>query len=379
VSVATVLECAVIHVHVVDPSAYTPPYDHALSAALARAGADVELFTSRFAYGAVPPPQGYVRHDFFYRSAQRVPGASPSAQRARRALKLAEHVPDMLRYRKAAASADVVHFQWLTVQQLDGLLLPRGGAPLVLTAHDVLPREAGRARRVAQRRLYDRFDAVVAHTEHSRVRLTQELGVAPERVHVIPHGAFAHLAELPAAPPPFQTDKRVVLFFGLLRPYKGLDVLLQAWRGIDDAELWIVGMPRMDVAALVADAPPNVRLVPRFVADAKLPAYFARADLVVLPYREIEQSGVLFTALAFGKPLLVSDVGGFAEIAERGAAHAVAPGDAGALHDALTGLLANPAALRALGERALAAANGDYGWQAIAQRTLALYEQLLAA
>jgi glycosyltransferase involved in cell wall biosynthesis len=367
-----------MRVHLVDPSAFTPPYDHALSTALAQAGADVELVTSRFAYGALPPPQGYVRRDFFYRAAQRLPGASPSAQRVRRALKLAEHVPDMLRYRGAAAAADVVHFQWLTVQQLDGRLLPRGDVPLVLTAHDVLPREAGVRRRAAQRRLYDRFDAVVAHTEHSRVRLTQELGVDAERVHVIPHGAFAHLAELPAAPPPFQTDKRVVLFFGLLRPYKGLDVLLEAWRGIDDAELWIVGMPRMDVAALFADVPPNVRLVPRFVADVQLPAYFARADLVVLPYREIEQSGVLFTALAFGKPLLVSDVGGFAEIAERGAAHAVAPGDPAALHDALTGLLADPAALGALSERALAAAGGDYGWQAIAERTLALYQELLA-
>jgi glycosyltransferase involved in cell wall biosynthesis len=366
-----------MRVHLVDPSAFTPPYDHALGTALAQAGADVELFTSRFAYGELPPPQGYSRHDFFYRAASRLPGASRPVQRARRALKLAEHVPDMLRYRRAAAAADVVHFQWLTVQQLDGRLLPRGGPPLVLTAHDVLPREAGRRRRAAQRRLYDRFDAIVAHTEHSRVRLTQELGVDPERVHVIAHGAFAHLAELPAAPPPFHTDKRVVLFFGLLRPYKGLDVLLAAWRGIEDAELWIVGMPRMDVAALLADAPPNVRLVPRFVADDELPAYFARADLVVLPYREIEQSGVLFTALAFGKPLLVSGVGGFAEIAERGAAHAVAPGDARALHEALAGLLADPAALSALGERALAAADGDYGWQAIAERTLALYERLL--
>ncbi len=370
-----------MRVHLVDPSAYTPPYDHALSAALAAAGADVELFTSRFAYGELPSPQGYVKRDFFYRSATRLPGASPSAQRARRALKLVEHMPDMLRYRRAAQTADVVHFQWLPVQQLDEHMLPaqpRGRPALVLTAHDVLPREGGARRRAAQRRLYDRFDAIVVHSEHGRARLIGELGVDERRVHVIAHGAFAHLADQPAVPPPFATDKRVVLFFGLLRPYKGLDVLLQAWRGIDDAELWIVGMPRMDVAALLADAPPNVRLVSRFVADAELPAYFARADLVVLPYREIEQSGVLFTALAFGKPLLVSDVGGFAELAERGAAHAVAPGDARALHDALTGLLANPAALSALGERALALAHGEYGWAQIAKRTLALYEQLLA-
>jgi glycosyltransferase involved in cell wall biosynthesis len=382
-----------MRVHIVDPAAYTPPYDHALCAALARAGAEVELYTSRFAYGAVQAPEGYRRAELFYRAAGLASGDSRAAQSARRGLKLAQHVPDMLRYRRLARAADVVHFQWLPVQHIDGPLLPlrrgsqgsrglrgsRGGArpPLVLTAHDVLPREGGSARRRAQRRLYERFDAIVVHSRHGRERLQQELGVEGERVHVIPHGAFAHLAEQPAGPPPIATDKRVVLFFGLLRPYKGLDVLLEAWRGIEDAELWIVGMPRMDVAALFADAPPNVRLVTRFVGDEELPAYFARADLVVLPYREIEQSGVLFTALAFGKPVVVSDIGGFAEVAELGAAHAVAPGDPAALHDALVDLLADPVALSALGQRALAAAREEYGWDAIARRTLALYEQLV--
>jgi glycosyltransferase involved in cell wall biosynthesis len=365
-----------MRVHIVDPSAYTPPYDHALCAALGAAGADVELVTSRFAYGSVPPADGYRRVESFYRLAARVRGEGAAAQSVRRVLKLAEHVPDMLRYRRAAQRADIVHFQWLAVQQLDGPLLPHG-RPLVLTAHDVLPREGSARRRDAQRALYERFDAIVAHTEHGASRLTDELGVEPERVHVIPHGAFAHLAEQPAASPPFQTDARVVLFFGLLRPYKGLDVLLDAWRGVDGAELWVVGMPRIDVSALRARAPANVRFVTRFVGDDELPAYFARADLVVLPYREIEQSGVLFTALAFGKPLLVSDVGGFAEVAARGAARAVPPGDAGALRDALAELLGDPAALARLGDGALAAARGDYGWETIAARTLALYERLL--
>jgi glycosyltransferase involved in cell wall biosynthesis len=365
-----------MRVQLVDPSAYTPPYDHALSAALAAAGADVALYTSRFAYGSAPTPTGYDRIERFYRASRLAPGSSLTAQRARRVLKLAEHVPDMLRYRRDARAADVVHFQWLAMQQLDRRLLPRN-VPLVLTAHDVLPREPRVGQRDAQRRLYDRFDAIVAHTEHSRDRLTRELGVDPTRVHVIAHGAFAHLAELPAGPAPFQTDKRVVLFFGLLRPYKGLDVLLDAWRGIDDAELWIVGMPRMDVAELRARAPASVRFVTRFVADAELPAYFRRADLVVLPYREIEQSGVLFTALAFGKPLLVSDIGGFSELAARGAAHAVPPGDASALRDALITLLGDPAALERLRGGSLAAAAGEYSWESIARRTLALYDSLL--
>ncbi len=362
-----------MRVHVVDPSAFTPPYDHALSRALARAGADVELHTSAFAYGSVAAPEGYRRKESFYRLAARV-----GDPRARRLVKLAEHVPDMLRYRRTAAAAELIHFQWLAVQQLDGHLLPH--RPRVLTAHDVLPREPRPGQRAAQRRLYDRFDAVIVHSEHGRRRLTEELGVAAERVHVIPHGAFEHLAAAPtAAGPPFASDKPVVLCFGLMRPYKGIDLLLEAWRGIDQAELWIAGMPRMDIAPLRAAAPPGVRFVARFIGDEELPAYFRRAQLLVLPYREADQSGVLFTALAFARPLLLSDVGGFPEIAASGAARTFPAGDVGALHEQLRELLADPAALEAMSERALALAGGEYSWDQIARRTLSLYEELLAA
>jgi len=367
-----------MRVHVVDPSAYTPPYDHALCRALVAAGAEVELFTSRFAYGPVASAEGYERRELFYRSARFAPGS-----RAQRITKLAEHVPDMLRYRRAASAADVVHFQWLTVQHVDGHLLPRRRTadgrrrPLVLTAHDVLPREPRRGQLAAQRRLYERFDAVVVHSEHGRERLTGELGIASDRVHVIPHGVFAHLADVPQQPPPFQTEQPVVLCFGLMRPYKGIDVLLDAWRGIEHAELWIAGMPRMDISHLRAIAPPNVRFVPRFITDSELPAYFQRAELVVLPYREIDQSGVLFTALAFGKPLLLSDVGGFPEVAATGAARLVSAGDPTALRETLQELLGDPAALAAMAARAREAAQGEYGWGTIAKRTLDLYGSLL--
>jgi glycosyltransferase involved in cell wall biosynthesis len=362
-----------VRVHIVDPSAYTPPYDHALCAALAAAGADVALYTSRFAYGPLPPPAGYARHELFYRASAGLP------PRLRRAGKLLEHVPDMLRYRRAAPAADVVHFQWLPVQQLDGRLLPRG-MPLVLTAHDILPRESGAARRRAQRRLYDRFDAVVVHSEHGRRRLTDELGVARERVHVIPHGVLAHLAaDGPAGGAPFHSELPVVLFFGLLRPYKGLDLLLEAWEGIEGAELWIVGLPRMDIAPIRARAGAGVRFLPRFVSDAELAGCFARADLVVLPYRQADQSGVLFTALAFGKPLLLSDVGGFPELAaETGAAATFPAGDAAALARSLRELLGDRTRLAVMAERARAASAGRHSWPAVAGETLALYERLVA-
>ena len=365
-----------MRVQVLDPSAFTPPYDHALCTALGEAGAEVELFTSRFVYGPVMPARSYRRKELFYRGASRI-GSPP----LRRLAKLAEHVPDMLRYRGRSAAADVIHFQWLDVQHLDGALLParRPGRPLVITAHDILPREARSGRRAAQRRLYGRFDAIVVHSGHGRARLVEELGVDAGLVHVIPHGAFAHLAEQPPGGPEMQPEQPVVLCFGLMRPYKGIDLLLEAWRGIEGAELWVAGMPRMDISPLTAAAPPGVRFFPRFIGDTELPAFFRAASLVVLPYREIDQSGVLFTALAFGKPLLLSDVGGFPEFAASGAARTFPAGDAAALHDALVGLLADPGALGAMAERGRAEASGEYSWASIARRTLALYRSLGAA
>jgi glycosyltransferase involved in cell wall biosynthesis len=359
-------------VDVVDASAFTPPYDHALCAALARSGARVRLQTSRFAYGTVPAADGYERCERFYRR-----GRGDAGSRARFAAKVVQHVPDMLRYGRASAAADVVHFQWLSVQPLDVHLLPRA-RPLVLTAHDVLPREPRRGQLDAQRRLYERVDAVVVHSEHGRERLVDALGIDDAKVHVIEHGAFEHLTRVPGARPlPAQlaaVERPVVLCFGLLRPYKGIDVLLEAWRELRaDAELWIVGMPRMDLAALRAAAPPSVRWVARFVCDEELGAYFERADLVVLPYREIDQSGVLFTALAFGAPLLLSAVGGFPEVAAHGAAALVAPGDAVALAAELRRLLAAPQDRAALAAGARRAAAGRYSWDAIARRHLGLY------
>jgi len=173
----------------------------------------------------------------------------------------------------------------------------------------------------------------------------------------------------------------VVLFFGLLRPYKGLDTLLGAWRGIDGAELWVVGRPRMPLEPLRARAPRGVRFVPRFVSDAELPAFFRRADIVVLPYSRTERldwSGVLATALAFGKPIVVSDVGGLGEAAAAGAARLVPPDDPAALREAILNLLTDQQVCEGLAAGALTAAKGPYSWETAARETLALYRDLVA-
>ena len=366
-----------MRVQIVDPSAYTPPYDHALCSALARAGAEVELITSRFAYGTAPPPDGYALRELFYRHARGAAGG-----RLRLATKLAEHLPDMLALRRLADGTDVVHFQWLAVQPLDRHLLPR--RPTVLTAHDILPREPRPLQVRAQQRLYAAVDAVIVHSQFGRDQLVEQAGLDPAKVRIVHHGALAYLTRQRPGELPAElrgTDRPVVMFFGLLRPYKGVDVLLDAWRSAAaDAELWIVGRPRMAIEPLLAAAPPTVRWATRFVSDAELAACFRRADIVVLPYLNTDRfdfSGVLATALAFAKPVVLSDVGGFREVAELGAARLVAPGDPDGLTAALAELLSDGGARERLSAAARAAADGPYSWEAAAQRTLALYRELV--
>ena len=355
------------------------PYDHALSAALARRGARVELVTSRFVYGPPPPSDGYAVDERFYRRSVRY---GVEARSRRRALRLLEHVPDMLRFRGSPGAADVRHYQWLPLEAIDLHLLP-SERPRVMTMHNVIRRGRGRAAAGVARRLAERMDAIVVHTRHG-AHLLRELGVPDERLRVIPHGAFERLARLEGAPLPPElaaVEGPVVLCFGTVRPYKGVDVLLEAFRELDGAELWVVGRPLKGsmerYRELASQARGRVRFVTRYVGEPELPAFFRRADLVALPHRTVDQSGVLYIALAFGKPIVLSAVGGFEEVVEdHGVGRLVPPGDAGVLAAAIQELLANPDERTALGERAAAAASGPYSWDEVARRTLELYEEL---
>ncbi len=376
-----------MRVQIVDPSAQTPPFDRSLAAALARAGADVELLTAPFVHGEVPPAEGYsVTESFYPRSSGFASGSV-----ARRAVGLAEHVPGMLKARRSSANADVVHFQWLTLPAIDAALLPKHPAK-VWTAHGFLraSESSGPGSLSGSRRAIERMDAIVALSDYGADRL-REAGVDNERIEVIPHGAFDYLAKMPVGQLPLELEGAtgpVILLFGLIRPYKGADILLRAFAELGpDAEVWIVGRPlgmKMDeLHALAEKAPGRVRFLTRFVEDGEVPAIMRRADVVCLPYRDAEQSGVLYTALAFGKPIVATSVGGFPEVAQAGGdgietIRIVAPGNPAALAVALAELLEADDARESLGAAAAAAAAGPYSWDAVAERTIALYERLLS-
>jgi len=362
-------------VHLVDPAAYTLPYDHALCEGIAAQGVEVHLYTSPFRYGSAPRPGRYRRHDHFYGAA------------AGRLGRLARHLPDELSYLRTAR-ADVIHFQWLAAQPLDLLLLSawprRNRPPLVLTAHDILPREGLPGQRAAQRRLYRHFERVVVHSRYGEGALL-ELGVEQERIVRIPHPALRpHLAEgeraqLPAelAPP----AGPVVLFAGILRPYKGLDLLLAAWAQLErfaaerEAVLWVCGYPRLDLATL--PRPPRCQIVARYLREGELTALLEAGTVVVLPYRKLDSSGIALLAVGMGKPLLLSRAGSFPELADLGVARCVEAEDVDALAAALAELLDDEVARRRMGEAALAAAAGPLAAETVGAKTVALYRELV--
>ena len=343
-----------VRVVLADPPAYTPYYDHELAEALAQAGADVELVTSRFRFADLPAPRRYRRSELFYPVSARIFRRS----RLRLPLKAAEHPLGMLRL--LARRADVVHVQWLSLPQVDDKLL-RLRSPAVFTAHDLLPRRTA-SKRALWQRILRRFDRVVVHSERGRETLA-DLGVD---ARVIP---------LPISPSTVarEDDGRTLLFFGVIRPYKGLDDALEVVRRIDDARLLVAGDPAQPII------PNGDRVEWRlgYLPEAEVERALSEGTVALFPYRpELDQSAALATALGAGVPAVCYDVGGIAEPVKRfGAGRAVPAGDLDALTEAARELLDDQAALARAREGARHAAE-TLTWEASARAHLDLYEEI---
>jgi len=345
-----------------DPPAFTPTYDHELAAALARAGAEVELVTSRFRFGDVPVPEGYVRAEVFYPVSSRVFGRS----RLRVPVKVAEHPFGVATLRRRRA--DVVHLQWLAAPELDDRLL-RLRTPSVFTAHDLLPRRTA-GRPDLWNRLLSRFDRVIVHSLNGRDTLSGLLE-DPSRIRVVAHPVFP-------SDPERSDDGRTVLSFGVIRPYKGLGDAIEAVRRAGNARLLVAGDPLEPVEPYrAAAAGLDVEWRLGYLPQAEVDRALGDATIAVFPYRpELDQSGALLRALGAGVPAVAYDVGGVAEPVQRyGAGRVVAAGDVEALAAAIRELLGDRDAL----EQARAGARcarEELTWDAAARAHLAIYEEI---
>ncbi len=312
-------------------------------------------------------------------------------------MKAAEHLTDMGKFVSQVRELrpDVIHFQWLPAPLLDRRYLREliAIAPLVLTVHNTSPH--GTVMQVLHQKLgwasaFRHFRAVIVHSDFSRRQIVERKWTTADRIHVVPHGVLDYYLSLGWATASARTSKQVVMFFGCVEPYKGLDVLIRAFAALpadvrQQTQLLVAGTPNMDAAPLrqlARDLGVESQMVWRlnYIAEEEVPQLFREATLVVLPYRSIDQSGVLMTAVAFGKAIVASRIGGIPDVIEDGV-HGllVKPGDSQDLAQALQNLLTNPARRRSMEEATGHLAKTGLSWAASAQKTVDVYREVVAA
>ena len=357
-----------MRVVIADPPAYTPPYDYALAGALARQGVDVRLLTSTFRFGTVRGADGFEVDSSLYAVASRLaerginlPGLEP------RLIGKALGHPRAL-VKLALSDSDLMHLQWVAAPEIDAWLL-HSRTPLVFTAHDLLPRRTARHART-WRRLFDRFDKIVTHSERGR-RTLETFGVPSSKLRVIAHPA--------AQSDPARTDDgKTVLALGVIRPYKGLPDALAAVLAVPGARLLVAGDPRIPLDDLRVEAGARAEWRLGYLDEHDIGLALGAATVGVFPYRdELDQSGVLLQVIGAGIPAVVYDVGGLGEVvAAFGAGRVVEPGNVAGLTAALNELLHDPEAL-AEARAGAVAARAELTWERSADSHRALYEELL--
>jgi len=330
-----------------------------------------------------------------------VVGRYPLPQTPRRILKLLEGVVNLtaLSLRFLVSPPEIVHVQYLPMLQwplpLD-LWFMRfcglRGSKILLTVHDLLPHDSGDRYRRVFHDLYRRVDGMICHSDSVKKRLEAEFGVPEEKISVIPHGPFFYDLETTS---PLQmlesmgvpTDAPIVLWQGIIFPYKGVDLLLNAWKHVEaqsrEARLVIAGTGSQEIleqirAQIASLGLKRVTLRARFVTTEELVALYRAAAIVVYPYRAITTSGALATGLALGKTIVASDLPVFRELlTDRQNALLIHPEDDDELAGSLLELLQNAGLREELAVKVRAMNFGDQSWAVIAEETVATYKKWL--
>ncbi len=268
---------------------------------------------------------------------------------------------------------DVVHLQESIGTDIR-LVLASGARPrrFALTVHDPVRHPGERKSKsglLGNAALVRAAGLIFVHAEALREEL-EEVARPRAPIVVVPHGVE------PVTPEPLP-DRPGILFFGRLGYYKGVDVLLDAmgevWASIPEATLTIAGNGELEDHSALADE--RVTLRREYIADDDVPGLFAAARCVVLPYRQASQSGVGSLAKRYGRPLVVSDVGGLPELVADGSGLKFVSEDPAALASSLVGLLREDELCSGLAEgaRRSAASGSDRG--TVGAATMAAYRE----
>jgi glycosyltransferase involved in cell wall biosynthesis len=262
---------------------------------------------------------------------------------------------------------------------------------LVFSAHNALPHEPAGWHHAFYQRWYRTLDRVHVFSSYARDRLIADFGVPEWKLLVTPLGNYEdfvsqHPADTGAACRAsfgIPREARVVLFFGLIRPYKGVDRLLAAFELLAKAEelhLVIAGSAvpelarELEAAIEGSQVKARIRFRPRFSSDPELAALLRMADIVVFPYEHVYQSGALLLAMSFGKAIIASDIPGLAEYLENGVEGILCDtGKPTHLAREILALAREDARREALGAAARELSLEFFGWDGIAAQIQAIY------
>jgi glycosyltransferase involved in cell wall biosynthesis len=318
--------------------------------------------------------------------------------RLRRSLKVIEYLTNMgvLLLRFGFSKPDVLHVQFLPMVKFGVAIeiwflrmVRARGTRIVYTVHNVLPQDSGEKHRSTFRKIYHSSDRLICHDDSAKSRLVREFEVAEERISVIPHGPLHEPSSAAGGERLRQKlglgpDECMVLCQGILRHYKGVPFLLQAWGRLSPpkgrARLAIVGNGDASIVKEIRDEVESLGLRDsilldfRFVSVEEMADYGSAADVLVYPYREITSSGALMTGIRYGRAIVATDQPVFREILRPGEnALIVQYGDVEGLASELSRLINDASLRRNLGDQAHKTALSGPQWPAIAHDTVACY------
>lgn len=221
-------------------------------------------------------------------------------------------------------------------------------------------------------------DQIIVHNNFSQDELTRKYSVVDDKINLIPHGDYLDLpTRITKAEARnklnLKSDRPIILFFGMIKPTKGLDILLKAMQRID-AQLIVAGRMRMnsisDYSTWIDNLYHEGKLITdiQYISNEKRDLYFKAADLIVLPYRKIYQSGVLLMALSYQLPVIASDLVPNKDLVkEFDAIEMFSSGDHNQLSEKLNQLLADQKRQEVLKTNGIALLSQNHNWKLISQ------------
>lgn len=291
---------------------------------------------------------------------------------------------------------DILHVQWFILSPVDLYFIDKikkMGTKIVVTVHDILPFNEKFYDYKSHKKIYNLADKIIVQAKPNINRINSLFDGISDKVAYIPHGNFMGHASIISKDKAkellgIEKDKKVVLFFGQIKKVKGLDVLIKAFNEIikskknDDILLVIAGKVWGDDFSvyenLINEVDSNkIRCDIKYIPDEEISWYYCAADINVLPYREIYQSGVVHLAYAYEKPVIATNIGSFPEVIIDGETGILVEKDNHKeLENAILSLIYDDERMKDMGRKGKKHIENNFSWDAITKDIEDIYISL---